>query len=290
MPLRNAIISFAEQHSFDASALLTEELDAIQCAVDCREAVHDGYAHLPSAVIEQDPSVGFVLQLYERCTERAYGALVAMATAGAASSEILSRATVEATVTIRYILRDRNVRLASFFQNHIDQAERQEKEWRKVTHRVEGAQRSTYSDACDYRLQGIAAAKKYVEMINSQLVPSGPIPAWPTIASRFSAVGDDIAYRTFYARLCAEAHFDAEETLRYFVGTMMTPQLLEAMAVETVMFSRFLLADATRGYAEAGKEFATVYEMASAVETCSAAEHMMHRHVLSLSAHIGGRP
>jgi hypothetical protein len=97
-----------------------------------------------------------------------------------------------------------------------------------------------------------------------------------------------VAYRTVYARLCAEPHFDAEETLRYFIGTVNGAEHLERMGVETIMFSRFLLAEAVRAYAGAGKELASGYSMSSATETCAAAERLMDRHVAALSEHIGG--
>ncbi len=290
MTSTNAINAFAEQHSFDAGALQVEELDGIRCAVDCHNAINNGYASLPSDVLEQDMAVGLIWPLYERCTERVYGALVAMTTSCAASSEVLARATIEATVIFRYILGDCNGRLASFFQDHLDQAERQEKQWRREAEQLRELERTEHLAACDYRRQGIAAIKEFVELINSQLVPSGSIPAWPNIALRFQAVGDRIAYRTSYARLCAEPHLDAEETLRYFIGKVMGPELLEAMAVETIMFSRFLLADAVRAYAEAGKEFASSYGMSSAMRTCVAAQELMHRHSINLSNHIGAHP
>ena len=79
MTSRNAITAFAEQHSFNAAALQAEEFDAIQCAVDCHNAINDGYMSLPASILEDDLTVGFIWQLYERCTERVFGALAAMA-------------------------------------------------------------------------------------------------------------------------------------------------------------------------------------------------------------------
>jgi hypothetical protein len=233
MKTPNVIAAFAQHHSFDAAALLVEERDGIQCAVDCHNAVNDGYASLSSAVLEQDLAVGLIWQLYERCTERVYGALVAMATSCPASSEVVSRSAIEATVTIRYILRDRDKHLASFLQNHVNQAERQEKEWRKEAEQLEETAKAAHLEACDYRRQGIGAIKEYVDMINSRLVPSANVPAWPNISSRFRTVGDGIGYRTVYARLCTETHFDAEETLRYFIGTVNGTEDLERMGIET---------------------------------------------------------
>ena len=143
---------------------------------------------------------------------------------------------IEATVTIRYILRDRNGHLASFLQNHVKEAERQEKEWRKDAEQLEESAKATHLDACEYRRQGIAAIKQYVDMINSRLVPSAIVPAWPNISLRFRAIGEGIEYRTVYARLCAEPHFDAEEMLRYFIETVNGAEYLERMGVETVCF------------------------------------------------------
>jgi hypothetical protein len=45
-----------------------------------------------------------------------------------------------------------------------------------------------------------------------------PHESWPaSIEHRFKALNDALGYRTFYARMSAEVHGDAEETLRYFV-------------------------------------------------------------------------
>jgi len=288
MTSRDATADFARYHSLSTGALLVEERDAIGCVVDCHNAVNEGYAHLPNAVLEQDIGVGLLWQLYERCTEQVHGALVAMATACPASSEVLARACLEATVTFRYILGDRNLRLASYLQNHIDQAERQEKKWRKDGEQLQGQEKTIHLAACDYRRQGAAVMKSVVGMLNGQLVPSGGVPSWPSIASRFETIGDGLKYRTFYTRLCAEPHFDAEETLRHFIGKTTSPEIFEKMAVETVMFSRFMLAEAVRAYAEAGKEYATVYRMAAAIKRCREAEGLMRRHCLNLSRHVGG--
>jgi hypothetical protein len=280
--------AFARDHAFDIHALPVEERDAIRCVIDCHDAVNEGYARLPQAVLEQDAGVGLLWQLYERCTEQVQGALVAMATACPASSEVLARVSLEATVTIRYILGDRNPRLASYLVDHVVLAERQERQWRKAAEQLQGEEKSVHLAACDYRMHGVAAMKSFVGMLTAQLVPSGGVPSWPNISSRFELIGDNLSYRTFYARLCTATHFDAEETLRYVIGKATSPEMFEKFAVETVMFSRFVLAEAVRAYAETGKEYATSYSMGAAIETCRSAEGRMRLHSLNLSQHVGG--
>lgn len=284
----DAAIAFARDHAFNLRALPAEERDAIRCVVECHSAVNEGYTRLPDAVFEQDGAVGLLWQLYERCTEQVKGALVAMATACPASSEALSRVSLEATVTIRYILGERNSRMASYLMDHVVQAERQERQWRKASEQLKGEEKSVYLAACDYRMQGIAVMKSFVDMLTAQLVPSSSVPSWPNIGSRFEAIGDSLAYRTFYARLCTATHFDAEDTLRYAIGKAAGPEMFERVAVETVMFSRFLLAEAVRAYAETGKAYATSYSMEGAIETCKSAESLVRFHSLNLSRHVGG--
>jgi hypothetical protein len=288
MTAHDAIAAFASDHAFDTHALPVEERDAIRCATDCHNAINDGYAHLPQAVLEQDAGVGLLWQLYERCTEHVQDALVAMSTACPASSEVLARVSLEAAATIRYILGDRNPRLASYLRDHIVQSERQESKWRKAVQELQGQEKSVYLAACDYRMRRVAAMKSVVGMLTAQLATPGSVPSWPNIASRFDAIGDGLAYRTFYARLCAATHFDAEETLRYFIGKATGPDILENLAVETVMFSRFMLVEAVRAYAETGREYATSYSMGAAIKVCRSAESLMRCHSLNLSRHVGG--
>jgi hypothetical protein len=60
-----------------------------------------------------------------------------------------------------------------------------------------------------------------------------------SIEHRFKALGDALDYRTFYARMSAEAHGDAEETIRYFLGKLLgKDHLLEPMGIETVLTTR----------------------------------------------------
>ncbi len=290
MTSQTVIEAFAGSHAFDASALGQEELEAIQCAVDCHNAINLGYARLPAAVLAEDLSVGFIWQLYERCTERAFGALVAMATSCPASSEIVSRATLEATVSFRYILRDRNAHLASFLQDHLEQARRQERLWRQTAERLKEPDRTEHLASCEYRRQGLQAMASWVDAVNSQLLPGSKAGPWPAISGRFEAICEADSYRTLYARMCAEPHLDAEETIRHFIGLSSGPQILERMAIETIMFSRLLLVEAVRAYTQAGIEFATEYHMGPSASVCVAAELTMRRLAAGLVEHIGATP
>jgi hypothetical protein len=50
------------------------------------------------------------------------------------------------------------------------QAERQERQWRKVAEQLQGEEKSVYLAACDYRMQGVTAMKSFVGMLSAELV------------------------------------------------------------------------------------------------------------------------
>lgn len=282
--------AFEDHHSLDLSRLPDEELSAVRAALACRGSLAAGFKTLPAAVMEDDPTVGFMWQLYERCTERVRGALVAFATGCPAASEIIARATIEACVTFRYILGDARPRLAAFFRNHIEQGEKQESLWRKSANQLLGDDRRIHLIACGYRREGIEAMRSIVDDLVTQLVGTDEPLRWPSVAARFDATGDSMDYRTMYSRLCSEPHLDAEETLRYFVGQVSGKEVLEALAAETIAFTRMMVLAAVAFYAQAGRAYADVYQMTEAMEVCDSAERQMFQYSAKVSDHAGGLP
>lgn len=285
-----AVDDFAHRHGIARSAALAEEGETIACAVACHLAIGEGYTALPASVLEKDMAVGLLWQLFDRCTERIEGAIIAMVVASPAVSEIVARASMEACATFRYILLDRRRHVASFLGNHIREAERQERQWRSAANNLGTQERAVHTAACDYRGQGIAAIKGVVRQLISELIGSDEAPPWPPISERFAAIGDAIGYRTLYARLCAEPHLDAEETLRDFIGKTTDSEVRQALAAETMAFSRLMLSEATSRYAIAGQSYAELYGMSRAVTVCREAERTMMQQSRHLSGYVGGVP
>jgi hypothetical protein len=88
---------------------------------------------------------------------------------------------------------------------------------------------------------------------------------WPSsIEKRFSELGDGLSYRTYYARMSSEAHGDAEETIRYFVGRLQEPEVFEAMALETVWNSRLFLYCAVSTFLRASALYCGRYKLTDA--------------------------
>jgi len=290
MTTQQTVHAFAAYHGFGVSQVMPEEAEAIAQAVACHRAIEIGYANLPTSLLEGDMTVGILWQVFERCTERLYAAIVSLVTNCAAGSEIVSRATIEACATFRFILLNRNAHLASFLDHHGQDAERQQRQWRLAAEGLTAEERADHLAACDYRRRATDVLGKLTTQINVSLIGTNVAPKWPNIAERFAQIGEAVSYRTVYARLCAEPHLDAEETLRYFLGKVSSSEIFEALSIETLAFSRFMLAEATRWYAGAAGAYATAYQMAEAGRVCSAAEQTMHRLALAFSVASGAVP
>jgi len=290
MTTQETVEAFAMNHGFDLSRVMPEEAIAIEQAVACHHAIQRGYASLTSHVLESDMAVGILWQLLERCAERLYAAILAMVTDCAAGSEIVSRATIEACATLRFILLDKNPHLASFLNHYGHDAERQQQQWRRAAEGLTADDRAVHIVACDYRRRATDKLNALTAQINDALIGKDIAPAWPNIAERFARIGEAISYRTVYARLCAEPHLDAEETLRYFLGKISGSGTFDLISAETVAFSRFMLAEATRWYAGASANYAETYGMNDAVSVCQSAEQSMTRLAIKFSLSIGSVP
>lgn len=278
---------FLDEHGLRAKSVAPYERDGILNAIACHAAVQRDYAALPGPTLEADPAVGVLWQLYERCFERVEGALVAMVGAAAAASEIISRAAIEASATFQFLLLAPREHLAAFFANHLRETERQIRQWKVAALHLPSAAQALHLEACEYRGRASNVLGQLVAQINSELLgPQNP-PDWPNIVGRFDAIGDQVGYRTFYARLCSEPHLDAEETLRFIFGRVSGQDVFERMAAETIAFSRLALAEAVRRYATAGLSFAKAYQLREATTVCVQAERSMSACVCALSTHVG---
>jgi hypothetical protein len=102
------------------------------------------------------------------------------------------------------------------------------------------------------------------------------------------AIGCGIEYRTLYSRLSSETHADAEETLRYFVGkTHADPIIFEAMALETIMFTRFLIYNAIVFFIKACGAYVISYSLEDTLPQMKNALDNAMTKLLDIAPHVG---
>src|SRR5262249_29507328 len=156
-----------------------------------------------------DPAVGVLWHLLCRCAEMARGAIVAFATVSGSATEVLSRATIERAIVVQFIVQDPRPRLAAYLRHHVDDVDRQIGQWHGVAKSLFGEDRVTHLAAAEQRALANQGMRTLVNRLENELLGEGDREKWPSrIADLFEAVQDGVTYRTVYARLCSEIHFD----------------------------------------------------------------------------------
>jgi hypothetical protein len=80
--------------------------------------------------------------------------------------------------------------------------------------------------------------------------------------------------------MCSQAHGDAEETLRYFLGQASGDhELLQRMALESLMFSHFMVDCAVLYFLKACFQFSTCFGLQSADESIARALSNVEREI-----------
>jgi hypothetical protein len=282
---------FAAQHSIDLSGLPEFERQSICCMLRCLDALDADYAALSDETLASDPAVGVILQLLARCAEHVKGALVAFTGAAGASAELVSRAAIESAVTIRFILQDPSPRLAGYFRHHVDDVDKQVSHWRRTAESLPAVARAIHEAACDQREAANREMRVFVSRLEGEILGARLREPWPArVADRFKSVDDEVTYRTVYARLCAETHFDAEETLRFILGRISGGGLMDRMALETIGFTRLMIAIAVCYFLQAAADYASRYAMTNCTRECQVGLQLMHQISGVLSEHVGAKP
>ena len=294
MPARrheDYLAQFARRHNLRRRLLLDTQSKAIHWASAAKVLISHGYSQLTDTDLSREPAVGLLLNLLHRAFEHLEASIVALVTGSSASSEALSRVTMELSVTISYILAGpREARLVAFFQNYMDGEQKRLKNWAHSVEAMPVAERGVHEHAIEHRRVGVKEMEHVLELLKREIADSGSIldkHTWPNVADRFEALGEAVAYRTVYSRMSSQIHSDAEETIRCFVvRTCNNQELLGRMAQETIWFTKFLLYFAVKYYLDACLAFARVYGMNQELAKIEYGQSIIERELGTISAHV----
>ncbi len=274
---------FAERHHMRAGDHLAREILPIRAVSLANILITAGYGSLGEGMFA-DPALGVLLNLLHRNFGLADAAILAFATECGQMAEVAARASVESSVNIAYIvLGDPADRMRAFFDHYFATVDRQVATWERGIGALSGAEADAHRAA-------VARRKELNAALRAAIGRSGK-PAtetWPrSIEDRFKALGDPLAYRTMYARMSSEAHGDAEDTLRYLIGTLGTREHLEAMALETVWTTRMYVHYAVLWFVRASIMYAIRYDMAEAADRLKPEFEAVEAELAEISKHIG---
>ena len=276
---------FAERHLLKFTDLLKREELAIRTTSIANILVNAAYAAQDDKNLA-DPAVGLLLNMLHRDFEHIEASIVAFVTGCGASAEVIARAATESSVNILYIVAgDRVQRLQAYFDHYLMGVDSQVEKWQAQIRHLSPQEAAIHKLGAERRRLATDALRRFLRSVFG----NAKAPAWPkTIAQRFEALGDTLAYRTFYARMSSEIHADAEETLRYFAGHALNDQSkFEAMALETVWMTRFLIHYAVSLFLKASIAYAESYSMGDVKAPLKTALREIEKELVEISSHVG---
>jgi hypothetical protein len=282
-PVPAPIREFAERHHLTLTDVVRGEKVGITSISAALLLVNQGYARLDDGALS-DPSVGLVLNLLHRNFEHAEAAILALVTGSGSSAEVVARASVESSVNILYILAgDPVARLRAYFDYYLESVDAQVLKWKAQLTELNENEAAIHQAALDRRV----AANAHVRRVVDGVFGSARERWAKNINERFKCIGESLGYRTFYARMSSEAHGDAEETLRYFIGRISDETVLEAMALETVWATRFYIYYAVSFFLRASLTYARNYALSKVESQLKSELAAVQRELVEISEHVG---
>src|SRR5262249_49126568 len=231
------------------------------------------------------PAAGVLLNMLHRNFELVEGTIVAFVTGCGSAAEVVSRASTESSVNIAFIAAGEPTdRLRAYFDHYFEGVDHQVRTWKNQLSALSDAAAALHRKGIERRQNANNTLRSFVE--NSM---SSATSRWPkTTEQRFKELGDPLGYRTVYARMSSEVHADAEETLRYLLGTLHSDQnILEAMALETVFTQRLYVHYALSWFLKASIIYATRYAMVDIAERLRKDLIEVENELRGITLHIG---
>jgi hypothetical protein len=221
-PLGDLVVQFLERRDIRKSPVLDRIDVSVRASSTALVKINDAYGQLSDADFKREPAVGLFLNLLHRAWEHVDAALAAFATGSPASAEVVARTALEFSASIIYMLSgDKHSRLIAFFRDHVRDTDRQIQTWQTEIDKMNAPEREAHRVAIQKRRRANEVMAQRLEQIATELyrqAAPGPEETWPKVALRFAEIGEGATHRTVYARMCSQAHGDAEDTLRYFLG------------------------------------------------------------------------
>lgn len=272
---------FAEYHGFSMPQWWQHGESLVTAVLESKNSVDKDFGNVDDFILNSEPSLGVLFHMCGRVYEHVAAAMVCFATSNGASAEILARVAMEASVNVRYILiQDRNSMFLAWLRSYLQEDERQVEKW------VKEAEHSNAGDI-EIHIDRIASRRK-VKLLRSQFVKvlehefreystiDDSLKFAKNISDRFTAVGEQFAYRVAYARLSSQTHMDAEDTINYMVAKLSGNQRqMEQMGLETVAFSDYMIHLGSHFYLKMLKEFVTTFDLLESAQVIESSERQI---------------
>jgi len=257
-----SITDFIERHRIEDSSQVHDDASAIHWMTQAWCAYVSDHNNASEEFHETEYSHGLVKTMLKRAYDHVEASIVALVTDSTASAEVLSRAVVEASMNVRYVIRGEPFsRLGTYFWNFIREDAKAIQNWEKELIGLSKVEADAIQPMIDRRWERNRGSKMFVADLFGHCSTD---EKWPNIAEKFKAVEESMTYRTVYSRMCAQVHNDAEDLLSDFVVATQNPKRLQQMRQETIAFGRLMVYCGIEVFLRALLDCAKVYRFSKA--------------------------
>jgi hypothetical protein len=261
-----ALAEFEKFHGVRVPDSWTRGREILAATLACRLSFQHRIAGAPESLLQTEPTFGILVHLTERAYEQLGGAFVCFASKSAAASEVAARVALETSMTVRFISGgDRASRTLAWIRHYVEHDAKQIREWAKVTEALPPGEKRVHESSIAARRRVHETRRRILEQLEAEFASVRPVDLtteWPTIAGRFAAIGEALAYRTAYARLSSQTHADAEDSINYMVARVTGEQMVRQMSEETIAFSEYLVYFAVHFYVLALRDVCVALDLA----------------------------
>lgn len=172
--------------------------------------------------LSDDPAWSLLYTMRERAVEQLSACIALFSHGYYAPAEALCRTALEATSNFFHCANGETCKLVlNYFGNYIKTERDQNRLW------LDSVNRSTHPEGDkQFHRKLIDDKEKALDLYEQILTDTfsqigisyaDSSKVWPNTFQRFTAINDEVAYRTTYAALCSQTHNDAEDLLNRFV-------------------------------------------------------------------------
>jgi hypothetical protein len=212
--------------------------------------------------ISSEQEAQILHDMFARAFEHTLCAAHCLKRGNAASSEALSRVSLEASITLSYVsLNDLIPTITAYFLDYLTSEEEQNRKWRNSidSSPFDSRVKSAHYTELSKKKRAIETYEKILNkwLLSIKAEPLEKSKNFPNIFDRFEKIGKELSYRTVYAALCSQSHADAEDIINFLMARLI-PQNLKEMGKyqnnierENIWFSTFMVIIAVHEFVEA---------------------------------------
>lgn len=275
-----AIREFCQRHNLASASPLQPDLQAIALVSHGLESFSDalGLATRDKSIAVEEPAWALVRAMILRGFAHADAGFICLAAGSVATAEVVSRAVLECTINVLFILqRDRVARLYDYLAAYVSQERAELAKWESMLGGMPPAEAAAHRTEIDRKREAVDHQEAIAQEFAHGAGISSPAQPWPKIGERFRAVGCELDHRVLYAAMCSQAHNDAEDLFNTFVlgairhlhPEQVAREFEQRQAAENAFFARLLLYRSLEYLFKCIERYGDSYGVAAIAETGS---------------------